>query len=221
MPEGDGTVLDNSCLLFISSMWSGSKHDASKLPIILAGGLGGTLQTGRVLDYHDQGDDNRKLCSMYLSIMDRMGVQARPLRRRRNPTQRFLSREERVTAMASADVMKSCSYVECPFIPLQRVSQISLRLLFPPLRRGGQGGWSRHDRSPDLVKRGMDRLVGMRTNRGPKSSRSWPRLMLPPPLTPPSQGGDEDGQEGEKKARRCPLVGTTKRLRASPHPRPV
>jgi Protein of unknown function (DUF1552) len=74
MPEGDGTVLDNSCLLFTSSMWSGTKHDASKLPVVLAGGLGGTLPTGRVFNYADEGDHNRKLCSMYLSIMDRMGV---------------------------------------------------------------------------------------------------------------------------------------------------
>ena len=75
MPEGEGTVLDNSCLLFISSMWSGNKHDSSKVPVVLAGGLGGTLETGRVLDYSDKGDENRKLCSMYLSLMDRMGVQ--------------------------------------------------------------------------------------------------------------------------------------------------
>jgi hypothetical protein len=60
--------------MFISSMWSGSKHDSTKVPVLLAGGLGGTLQTGRVLDYADKGDDNRKLCSMYLSLMDRMGV---------------------------------------------------------------------------------------------------------------------------------------------------
>ena len=73
-PEGEGTVLDNSCLLFISSMWSGSQHDSSKVPVLLVGGLGGTLETGRVLDYTEQGDDNRKLCSMYLSLMDRMGV---------------------------------------------------------------------------------------------------------------------------------------------------
>jgi hypothetical protein len=59
---------------FTSSMWSGTKHDASKVPVVLAGGLRGTLPTGRVLDYASQGDDNRKLCSMYLSIMDRMGV---------------------------------------------------------------------------------------------------------------------------------------------------
>jgi hypothetical protein len=75
MPEGEGTVLDNSCLLWISNMWSGSKHDSSKVPLLLAGGLGGTLETGRVLDYTGQGDDNRKLCSLYLSLMDRMGVQ--------------------------------------------------------------------------------------------------------------------------------------------------
>jgi hypothetical protein len=74
MPEGEGTVLDHSCLLFISSMWSGSKHDSSKVPVLLVGGLDGTLETGRVLDYLDRGDDHRKLCSMYLSILDRMGV---------------------------------------------------------------------------------------------------------------------------------------------------
>ena len=74
MPEGEGTVLDNSCLLFTSSMWSGTKHDASKVPVVLAGGLGGTLPTGRVLDYADQGRRQPQACSMYLSIMDRMGV---------------------------------------------------------------------------------------------------------------------------------------------------
>ncbi len=74
MPEGQGTVLDNSCLMFISNMWSGSRHDSSKVPLLLLGGLGGTLETGRVLEYLDNGDDNRKLCSLYLSLMDRMGV---------------------------------------------------------------------------------------------------------------------------------------------------
>jgi hypothetical protein len=74
MPEGEGTVLDNSCLLFVNSLFSGSKHDASKVPLVLAGGLGGTLPTGRVLDYAGRPDDGRKLCSLYLSLMDRMGV---------------------------------------------------------------------------------------------------------------------------------------------------
>ena len=74
MPEGDGTVLDNSCLMFLSNLWIGRKHDNSRLPLVLAGGLGGTLKTGRTLDYVKAGDDNRKMCSLYLSLMDRMGV---------------------------------------------------------------------------------------------------------------------------------------------------
>ncbi|MSU65505.1 MAG: DUF1552 domain-containing protein [Opitutus sp.] len=74
MPEGDGTVLDHSCLMFISNMWSGTNHDNKKVPVITAGSLGGTLATGRSLDYLTAGDDNRKLCSLYLGIMDRMGV---------------------------------------------------------------------------------------------------------------------------------------------------
>jgi hypothetical protein len=74
MPEGEGTVLDQSCLLFLSNMWAGWKHDNMKLPVVMAGGLGGTLRTGRALDYLYAGDDDRKLCSLYLSLMDRMGV---------------------------------------------------------------------------------------------------------------------------------------------------
>jgi hypothetical protein len=74
MPEGNSTVLDNTCLLWLSNMFSGSVHDNSKLPILTIGGLGGTLATGRVLDYRDKGDENRKLCSLYLSLMDKFGV---------------------------------------------------------------------------------------------------------------------------------------------------
>ena len=74
MPEGNGTVLDNSCLMFLSNMWIGRKHDNTRLPLVLAGGLGGTLKTGRTLDFTKAGDDNRKICSLYLSLMDRFGV---------------------------------------------------------------------------------------------------------------------------------------------------
>src|ERR1700724_1190404 len=74
MPEGDGTVLDNSCLMFLSNLWAGRVHNSSRLPVVLAGGLGGTLETGRSLDYLDAGDENRKMCSLYLGIMDRMGI---------------------------------------------------------------------------------------------------------------------------------------------------
>ena len=75
MPEGDGTVLDNTCLLFLSNMWSGERHDNTRLPVLTVGGLGGALETGRVLDYSKAGDDQRKLCSLHLSLMDRLGVE--------------------------------------------------------------------------------------------------------------------------------------------------
>jgi hypothetical protein len=76
MPEGDGTVLDHSCLLFLNNMWSGSKHDSTKVPAFSVGGLGGTIETGRILDYSGREDHERRLCSLYLSILNRMGVPA-------------------------------------------------------------------------------------------------------------------------------------------------
>jgi hypothetical protein len=73
MREGDGTVLDNSCLMFVSEHWNA--HNGNQVPLVLAGGLGGTLKTGRSLDYRKAGNDKRKLCSLYLSLMDRMGLE--------------------------------------------------------------------------------------------------------------------------------------------------
>jgi len=69
--EGSRTALDNSMLMFCSSMMTGS-HDATQLPVVVLGGGGGKLQTGKVLDY--QGKDNRQMCSLYLSLMDKAGV---------------------------------------------------------------------------------------------------------------------------------------------------
>jgi hypothetical protein len=69
--EGNGTALDNTVLLFCSSMLTGS-HDATQLPVVLVGRAGGQLETGRVLDY--LGKPNRKMCSLFLSLMDKFGV---------------------------------------------------------------------------------------------------------------------------------------------------
>lgn len=69
--EGERTALDNSMLLYCSSMLTGS-HDATKLPVVLVGGAGGQIKTGRVLDYLDK--PNRKMCSLYLSMMDKVGI---------------------------------------------------------------------------------------------------------------------------------------------------
>ncbi len=72
--EGGQTLLDSSILMLCSNLFDGDKHQADEMPIVLAGRGGGTLETGRVLDYLDRGDDNRRACSLYLSLMDRFGV---------------------------------------------------------------------------------------------------------------------------------------------------
>ena len=74
MQEGAGTVLDHSCLVFINNMWSGSAHNSQKVPLLTVGGLAGQVRTGRVLDYEKQPDSERKLCSLYLSLANKMGV---------------------------------------------------------------------------------------------------------------------------------------------------
>jgi hypothetical protein len=72
--EGGTSLLDNSILMLASSLFDGDAHSADQLPIVLAGRAGGALRTGRVLDYLDKGDDNRRACSLYLSLMDLMGA---------------------------------------------------------------------------------------------------------------------------------------------------
>jgi len=72
--EGGTSLFDNSILLFTSSLFDGDAHGADQLPIVLAGGAGGALKCGRALDFLDQGNDNRRACSLYLSIMDQMDV---------------------------------------------------------------------------------------------------------------------------------------------------
>ena len=69
--EGERTALDNTMLMYCSSMLTGS-HDASQLPVIILGGAGGRLKGGRVLDYKDK--PNRQMCRLYLSMMDKCGV---------------------------------------------------------------------------------------------------------------------------------------------------
>src|SRR5262252_1581556 len=51
--EGPRTLLDNSMLLYCSSMMTGS-HNNDELPVVLLGGGGGRIQGGRILDYRQQ-----------------------------------------------------------------------------------------------------------------------------------------------------------------------
>ena len=69
--EGERTALDNTMLMFCSSMMTGG-HDATQLPVVMVGRGGGQIKTGRVLDYREH--SNRQMCRLYLSMMDKMNV---------------------------------------------------------------------------------------------------------------------------------------------------
>ena len=70
MQEGDGTVLDNSCIMLANEQWTA--HSAPKIPLVMSGSLSGTFQTGRTLEYESAKE--RKMSSLYLSILDSMGI---------------------------------------------------------------------------------------------------------------------------------------------------
>ncbi len=72
--EGDSTLFDNSILMFCSNLFDGDKHQATEMPLLISGGGGGSIKNGRIIDVSDQSVEERRACNLYLSIMDRMGV---------------------------------------------------------------------------------------------------------------------------------------------------
>ena len=70
--EGERSLLDNSMVLLTSSLMDGNAHDSRQLPVVLAGGGGGTITGGKVHDLG--GESNRRLCRLHIALMDRMGV---------------------------------------------------------------------------------------------------------------------------------------------------
>lgn len=69
--EGGRSLLDNSMIVYCSSMLTGS-HDATNLPVVVLGGGGGKIPGGRVLDY--SGQPNRQMCRLFLSLMDKVAL---------------------------------------------------------------------------------------------------------------------------------------------------
>ncbi|QDU27071.1 hypothetical protein ETAA8_21550 [Anatilimnocola aggregata] len=70
--EGEQSLLDNSMIVLLSSLMDGNAHDSKQLPVVLAGRGGGTIAGGRVLDFSQE--ENKQLCRLHLSLLDRMGV---------------------------------------------------------------------------------------------------------------------------------------------------
>jgi hypothetical protein len=71
-PDGDGTLLDHSLILYGSSLSDGNEHNFDPLPIVLAGGASGALEGGRHLDY----PDHTPMSNLLLAMLHKLGVEA-------------------------------------------------------------------------------------------------------------------------------------------------
>jgi hypothetical protein len=79
-PDGDGTLLDHSLILYGGGMGDGNLHRHSDLPTLMAGGLGGAFKTGRHLSY----PQDTPMANLLLTILDKAGT---PLDRLGDSTQ--------------------------------------------------------------------------------------------------------------------------------------
>jgi hypothetical protein len=72
MKEGSGSLLDHCMIVYGSGIADGNRHAHHDLPILLAGGGGGSIKPGRHIRY----DSLTPMTNLYLSLLDRMGVRA-------------------------------------------------------------------------------------------------------------------------------------------------
>lgn len=70
--EGDGTLLDNSLVLWATEIGESTQHALTTMPYVLAGSAGGRIQAGRLVDYGNQQRDSNQ---MLVSIAQAMGAE--------------------------------------------------------------------------------------------------------------------------------------------------
>lgn len=71
-PDGDGSLLDHSMILYGAGIQDGDRHNHGNLPIILAGRGSGQLQPGKLL----AATEGTPLTNLHLSLLERLGVPA-------------------------------------------------------------------------------------------------------------------------------------------------
>jgi hypothetical protein len=69
-PEGDGTLLDQSLLMYGGGMGDGNLHRHNDLPCVLLGSLGGRLKTGQHIAY----PSGTPMTNLLVSLLDKIGV---------------------------------------------------------------------------------------------------------------------------------------------------
>ena len=70
VPDGDGTLLDHTILLYGSSMSNGNGHQHDNLPLLLAGGGRGQIKGGRHIRYPDK----TPMTNLHLALLDKLGI---------------------------------------------------------------------------------------------------------------------------------------------------
>lgn len=70
-PDGDGTLLDHSLIIYGSSMSDANEHNFDPLPILLVGGASGLIEGNR----HLKAPDHTPLANLYLGLLDKFGIQ--------------------------------------------------------------------------------------------------------------------------------------------------
>jgi len=69
-PDGDGSLLDHSLIMYGGGMGDGNLHRHTDLPCVLAGKLGGKLTTGKHFSY----PENTPMANLLVTILDKAGV---------------------------------------------------------------------------------------------------------------------------------------------------
>jgi len=69
-PDGDGSLLDHTTILYGSGISNSTRHSGDNLPILVMGGGAGTLKGGRHLAYSDK----PTMANLLVTLMDKMGV---------------------------------------------------------------------------------------------------------------------------------------------------
>ncbi|HRK23239.1 MAG TPA: DUF1552 domain-containing protein, partial [Fimbriimonadaceae bacterium] len=68
--EPEGTLLDNSMILFGAGISDGNRHNHDDLPILMAGNAGGAFPTGRHIKFSRE----VPMTNLFLTMLDRVGV---------------------------------------------------------------------------------------------------------------------------------------------------
>jgi Protein of unknown function (DUF1552) len=69
-PDGDGSLLDHSMIVYGAGLADGNRHEHVNLPVMILGGGCGTIKTGR----HLRLEAKTPINNLYVSMLDRMGV---------------------------------------------------------------------------------------------------------------------------------------------------